>query len=72
MVTFTPRAFALENRSQYSGNEKIQKTFVPLEDDDAVPAADVVRNLGSEALVVHQEDIDIPGVGDEELFQAVG
>lgn len=34
----------------------------PLKDARAVAAADVVRNLGRVALVVHQEELEFPDV----------
>ena len=39
---------------------------------DTVAAADVVRNLGGEAFVVHEEKVDLLGIGDQELLEAVG
>lgn len=47
-------------------------TNVPLEDGDAVAAGDVVGDLGSEAFVVHKEEVDFPHVVHEELLKAVG
>ena len=44
----------------------------PLEDGDAVAAADVVGNLGGEALVVHQQEVQLPYVADQELLQTIG
>ena len=44
----------------------------PLENSDAVAAADVVRNLGRVALVVHQQEIQLPDVVDQELLETVG
>ena len=44
----------------------------PLQDRDTVTAADVVRNLGCKALVVHQEKVNFPCVADQELLEAVG
>ena len=43
---------------------------LPLEDGDAVAAADVVGNLGSEALVVHEKELNLGGVVDEESLVA--
>ena len=45
---------------------------VPLEDQDAVAAADVVRNFGREAFVVHEEKLNFPDVADQQLLQAIG
>lgn len=45
--------------------------YIPLEDGGAVSAADVVCDLSSEGLVVHQEDIEFPDVVDEELLETV-
>ena len=45
---------------------------VPLQDDDAVTAADVVGNLSGEAFVVEEEEIELPDVADQELLEAVG
>lgn len=38
---------------------------VPLEEGDAVAAADVVGDLSSEALVVHQQEVQLPYVADQ-------
>lgn len=38
------------------------RTSSPLQDGDPVPAAHVVRNLGRKALVMHQEDVNVPYV----------
>ena len=70
-VTLTPRAFALTRSS-------VKTTFVretgdePLKDSDTVAATDVVCDLRSESLVVHQQKIQLPDVADQELFKAVG
>ena len=57
-------------------SDKAQKfvdtTNIPLEDSDAVAAADVVRNLCCEALVVHQQEIQLPDVANQELLETVG
>ena len=45
---------------------------VPLEDGDAVAAADVVRDFGSEGLVVHKEKINFPDVVHQEFLEAIG
>ena len=44
----------------------------PLEDQSPVPAAHVVCNLRSIAFVVHQKELDLTDVVDEELLEAVG
>ena len=44
----------------------------PLENGDAVSAADVVRNLSREGLVVHKEEVKFSHIADEELFKAIG
>ena len=44
----------------------------PLENGDAVTAADVVCNFSSEALVVHKEKIQFPDVANQELLETVG
>ena len=31
-----------------------------------------MRNLGGEAFVVHEEKVDLLGIGDQELLEAVG
>ena len=49
----------------------LQET-IPLENGDAVAAADVVCDLSSVALVVHQEELKFPDVGNEELFETIG
>ena len=46
--------------------------YVPLENDDTVAAADVVCDLGRVAFVVHEEKVDLLGIGDQELLEAVG
>ena len=43
-----------------------------LENLDALLAADVVGDLGSERAVVHEEELDIPGVGNDQTVVAVG
>ena len=48
------------------------KGDLPLEDDGAVSAADVVGDLGSEAFVVHEEKVNFPGVVDNEFLETVG
>lgn len=44
----------------------------PLKNADTVTRADVVCNLSSEALVVHQQQVDLSDVVDNELLEAVG
>ena len=48
----------------------LQET-IPLENGDAVAAADVVRDLCRESLVVHQQEIQLPDVADQELLETV-
>lgn len=43
----------------------------PLEDGNAVTAADIVCNFGSEAFVVHEEEVNFPHVANQELLEAV-
>lgn len=45
---------------------------VPLEDSDAVAAADAVRDFCSKAPVVHEQEVEFADVVDHELFEAVG
>lgn len=44
----------------------------PLENGDAVAAANVVRNLRSKGLIVHEQEIELPDVANQELLEAVG
>ena len=44
----------------------------PFKDGDAVTRADVVCDLRRESLVVHQQEIQLPDVADQELLEAVG
>jgi hypothetical protein len=44
---------------------------VPAEDVNALARADVVCDLRRKALVVHQEEVNFPGVADQEFFEAV-
>ena len=48
----------------------VSKGFMnsPFENDNTVPAADIVCYLGSEALVVHEEDVEIPDVRYNEFL----
>lgn len=45
---------------------------VPLEDRRTVTAGNVVCDLGSEALVMHQKKINLPDVVDQKFLQAIG
>ena len=45
--------------------------YSPFKNGDTVSAADVVGNVGSIALVVHQKDVNIPDVANKELFEAI-
>ena len=49
-----------------------QSVNAPLKDQCPVAAADIVRNLRSEAFVVHQEKVNFPDVADQQLLQAIG
>ena len=48
------------------------RVAIPLKNGDTVAAADVVRDLRRESLVVHQQEIQLPDVADQELLEAVG
>ena len=39
---------------------------------DTVAAADVVRDLGRKAFVVHEEKVNFPDVVHQELLKAIG
>lgn len=71
-VTLTPRTFALDSRMISQEHKASRVGCVPLEEGNAVAAADVVGDLSSEALVVHQQEIQLPYVTDQELLQATG
>ena len=43
-----------------------------LDNGDAVAGRDVVGNLGSKGAVVHQQEVQLGNVGDEELLEARG
>lgn len=44
---------------------------IPGEDINAVARADVVCNLSSEALVVHEEEVDLLDIVYQELLQSI-
>ena len=72
LVTLTPKTFALnEERNLRREKGNTRGEHIPLKNLDTVAAADVVRNLRREALVVHQEKVNFPHVADKELLQAV-
>ena len=53
------------------GGKGRQRKRVPLEDDGAVTAADVVGDFSSVAFVVHQKKLKFPHVADQEFLQTV-
>lgn len=44
----------------------------PFQDDSPVAAAHVVSDLGSVLAIVHQQQVDLPGVVDQEFLQPAG
>ena len=71
LVTFTPRTLALSQQDVSAVRQDWEETQVPLEDECPVAAADVVRNLGREAFVVHQQKVNFPHIADKELLEPV-
>lgn len=66
-VTFTPKTFALyKSRSLQLAHPVHQQvnTNIPLKNQNAVAAADVVCDLRRKAFVVHQEKVDFSYVAD--------
>ncbi len=47
------------------------QSYVPLEYECPVAAADVVCDLRREAFVVHEEKVNFPDVVNQELLQAI-
>ena len=47
-------------------------SHAPLKDGSAVAAADVVCDLSSKALVVHEEKFNLSYIANQEFFEAVG
>lgn len=43
--------------------------YIPLQNNEAVAAADVVGNLGRVVFVVHEEKVNFPHVVDQKLLQ---
>ena len=71
LVTFTPRTFALQDVHQHLRGEPAACN-VPLKNECPVAAADVVRDLGRKAFVVHEEKVNFPDVVHQELLKAIG
>lgn len=46
--------------------------YAPLENGDTVAAADVVSDFRRKTLVVHQQEVQLPDVADQELLEAAG
>lgn len=71
-MTFTPSALALHKAKNESttARSKVQSN-APLKNDNAVTGRNVVRDLRSEALVVHQEELNLLDVVDDELLESV-
>ena len=44
----------------------------PFQDDSPVAAAHVVSDLGSVLPIVHQQEVDLPNVIDQEFLQPAG
>jgi hypothetical protein len=44
----------------------------PFQDDSSVAAAHVMSDLGGVLAIVHQQQVDLPDVVDQELLQAAG
>ena len=49
-----------------------RRDTAPLQDRYPVAAAHVVCNLRRKALVVHEQEVDLPDVANQEFFEAVG
>lgn len=45
---------------------------IPLEDNGAVSAANIVCDLCSVSFVVHKEDVHLLDIADKELLEAIG
>jgi len=46
--------------------------MLPLKNQSAVSAADIVCNLCSVSFIVHKEDLDLLDIADKEFLEAVG
>jgi len=69
-VTLTPNALALQDRKTYEIDIH-QAKISPVENNSAVSAADIVCDLSSEGLIVHEENIDFTGVFHEEFLESI-
>jgi len=68
-VTLTPNTLALQERKTCEIDLHEAK-ISPIENSSTVSAAHIVRDLSSEGLVVHEENIDFAGVFHEEFLES--
>jgi hypothetical protein len=66
------KAFALNAITELDTILNAQVQYLPLKNGNAVLAADTMRNLRREALVVHQQELELANVVDNELLEPIG
>ena len=72
MVTLTPKTFALKQTNQ---SKRLLGALgfadTPFQDDSSVAAAHIVSDLGSILAIVHQQQVNLSDIVNQEFLQPV-
>jgi hypothetical protein len=61
---------SLRDRGMEGIQNKIE--YVPRQDGNPVPTRDAVCDLGREFFVVHEQEVDLLEIVNDEFFEAIG